>query len=165
MIKVYLSGPMSGLIVQEATKRRFFYEQNLGPEFETISPMRDWHLISGREFEDYADDIIAPQVDKPESTTNFACDKEIFMRDKFDVIHSDCVIVDVLDSKKVSIGTAFEIAWANEFTVPIILVMEEKDNPHDHAFIKECSSFRVHTRERAVDVIRSVFNLKPVCWV
>lgn len=160
MEKIYLSGPMTGLTVEEATERRSFYFNNLSDCFELVSPMRDWHLMTNTE-EFKHTQIEAYSNDWGKENVSFCNDKEIMNRDRFDVLLSDGMILDLLDATRPSIGAIAELCWAHEHSKPIVLVMEDEGNINEHAFINEMSSFRVNSRERACEVIRSVFNKSP----
>lgn len=162
MEKIYLSGPMTGLTVEEATTRRSFYFKNLSDCFELVSPMRDWHLMTNQQDRQFILEEIRPHSnDKNKNNVSFCSDKEIMNRDRFDVIMSDGMILDLLGATRPSIGAVAELCWAYEFNKPVVLVMEDEGNVNEHAFINEMSSFRVNSRERACEIIRSVFNKKP----
>ena len=63
----------------------------------------------------------------------------IFNRDKWMVKQSDIVFANFLGAKQVSIGSMMELAWANDNDKHIVVVME-KDNPHQHAFVLESAT-------------------------
>lgn len=62
----------------------------------------------------------------------------IVKRDRWMISQCDVVLADLLDTKIVSIGCMFELAWAQESGKHTIVVME-KDNIHRHAFVIEAA--------------------------
>jgi nucleoside 2-deoxyribosyltransferase len=73
----------------------------------------------------------------------------IFARDKWDCLRSDIILCNLLKARSVSIGSMFEIAWAQDHGKYIIVVMEDA-NPHVHAFVQEAASLIVPTMSEAV---------------
>jgi len=56
----------------------------------------------------------------------------------------------------VSIGTMIEAGWADSYRKPIVLVMEEEGNVHDHAILNEAVGFRVGSLEAGVNIVRAL---------
>ena len=148
VMQVYLSGPINGLSKEEARDWR----EKVVPKFEegiiTLSPMRgeDGSLPSGKKLTAFYDGILT----NPDA---------IFARDKFDVINSDALLVNLLQCEdRVSIGTMFEMAWANIWSgkkILIVTVMDEK-NVHRHPFVEKASDWIVPDLDTAVDVLNTV---------
>lgn len=61
---------------------------------------------------------------------------EIVMRDRWMVKNADIILMDFTDATQVSIGSCFEMAWANLLQKQLIVVMQ-KGNLHDHCFVTE----------------------------
>jgi nucleoside 2-deoxyribosyltransferase len=78
--------------------------------------------------------------------------KGITTRDRWDTSRCDLMIVNLLGTEKVSIGTMMEIAWADMLRKPVILVIEDEGNPHDHAMVRESIGFRVSSLSDAVRI-------------
>lgn len=123
--KVYLAGPITGTSYGECTSWRdyaksFFDKYNVN----AYSPMRGKAYLSN-------EDKVA------DSYSNFtmASINGINNRDYNDCKTSDVILVNLLDSTRVSIGTVMEIAWARAFQIPVIIVMEKENNVHDHGML------------------------------
>jgi len=151
-VLVYLAGPITGTTYDECTDWRDevcrqFDDSNCG--LKGITPMRGKSFLKKeKSIKDAYDD-------------NSHCDKHaIFLRDKFDCLRSDIVLANFLGAKNVSIGSMFEVAWAHQTGKFIVVVMEEKDNPHIHAFVRESAAEIFHDIDEAVDYIIDTFGGK-----
>ena len=142
-MKVYLCGPMTGETYEHATKWRNTMDNELGClGIDTINPLRGKAFL---------------EVDGVLGNTNGKSPLEsaegIVTRDCWDVSRCDVLLVNFLGAKIVSIGSCFEIAWAYQRRIPIVIVMED-NNVHDHCFIDICSGgFRVTTLASAIELI------------
>jgi len=79
--------------------------------------------------------------------------KSLTSRSKWDTLRSDLIFVNLLNATKVSIGTVMEIVWADMKDIPIILCIDN-GGLHDHAMLKETSSFVVNSLDDGIDVIK-----------
>jgi len=86
-----------------------------------------------------------------------SCQKGITCRDRMDVRRCDMVLVNLLEISKVSIGSVMELAWADAWRKPIIVVME-KENIHSHSMLREVSGFIVSDLNEAVDLAIAVLS-------
>ena len=140
---VYLCGPMTGETYNVATKWRNDVTYKLAViGIETIDPLRGKAFL---------------EVDGVLGNTNGRSPLEsaagIVTRDYWDVSRCGILLVNFLEAKIVSIGSCFEIAWAYQRKIPIIIVMEP-GNVHDHCFIDICSGgFRVFSLNDAIELI------------
>jgi hypothetical protein len=89
------------------------------------------------------------------ANTVMSCSRGIMTRDRFDCTRSDMLLVNLLNAKKVSIGTVMEMAWADLKRIPIVIAMEA-DNVHAHAMIQEAAGFVVGSLEEAMRVVERV---------
>jgi nucleoside 2-deoxyribosyltransferase len=149
---VYLAGPITGTNYGECNDwrelvcRRFANDDSKC-KIRGISPMR------GKAFLNKEKSI------KDSYEDNSHCDKHaIFLRDKFDCLRADIVLANFLGAKNISIGSMFELAWAYQAGKYIVVVMEEKDNPHIHAFVRESAAEIFHDVDEAVDYIIDTFG-------
>lgn len=143
--KVYLAGPISGLSFDNATDwRNTMVDKLVAVGIDAYSPLRAKTYLKHV-------DVIADHY--PEFA--LSSHKGITSRDRHDVMQCDVLFVNVLGANKVSIGTAIEMGWADAFRKPIVLVMD-KDNVHNHAMIKEISSFIVSTLEEGIDIVKAI---------
>ena len=109
---VYLAGPISGTSYGESTDWRESIAEKIYPH-TALSPMRGKSYLS-------SEAAIADSYDTP-----LSCAKGIITRDRWDVERCDIVLVNLLGASRVSIGTMMEIAWADAYRKPVVLVMEE----------------------------------------
>jgi nucleoside 2-deoxyribosyltransferase len=147
--RIYLSGPMTGLTIAEASGWRNFVKEKLYNIVEFLDPLRDIIKDSNCIITDSLESI-----DKSLET-----DKGIFFRDYNDIMTSTIIFANLLDAKKPSIGTVSEIAWAYMKQIPVIGIIENHGNPHDVSFIREMISFRVDSLERGISVVKSIIGL------
>ena len=128
-MKVYLSGPISGLTPKEAGEwREAVAERLVEAGFVVADPMR------GTEKLHTSRKKIRP--DKYPKDEPSLSDKAFVDRDKFDVRTSDIIFVNLLGAKDKSIGTICEVAFNMVYGNLCVIAMEEK-NVHNHPFIRE----------------------------
>ena len=60
------------------------------------------------------------------------------------------------EATEISIGTMIEYGWADAFRKPIITVMENEGNVHDHNFVKELSGFVVEELDEGIFIAKSI---------
>lgn len=143
--RVYLAGPITGLTYDEGNQWRQYAASRLAP-IEAMSPLR------GKEFlQKYGPLTATFNSNKALSTS-----RGIMTRDFNDCRTSDAILCNLLGAKRVSVGTVMEIAWAHAFQIPLILVMEESGNPHEHAMIEEAYGYRVPTLDEGIAITKSV---------
>jgi len=141
---IYLAGPIDGLDYDSSTSWRQYVIDSLEPTIQALSPLRDKPYLKGM------DNLKGVYEDWPLSTQ-----RGIYARDKFDCLRADLVFVNLLDSKKVSIGSVMEIAWAAQGGAQIVLVME-KYNLHVHPMINEACPFIVDNIDDGIALIHSI---------
>jgi nucleoside 2-deoxyribosyltransferase len=144
MQSVYLAGPITGLTYGGCVDWREHAIKELARDnIQGISPMRAKEFLKNHvtieDTPDLEDQVLSSQ-------------RGIYARDKFDCHRADLLIVNMLDAKKVSIGTVMEIAWAAAINTPIVLVMEEIGNIHQHMMLAEACPFRVTNLRDALRV-------------
>jgi nucleoside 2-deoxyribosyltransferase len=145
--KIYLSGPMTGLRSEEANSWREYIRISMPPNIQCLSPLRGQV------------DIGANEVIKSDYCNSLFCNQRaITSRDRNDVIQCDLAIVNFLGAKRVSIGSVIEMGWLDILRKPIVLVMEESGNYHDHPIVKDMSHFIVKDLDEAVLVVRSILD-------
>ena len=143
---VYMAGPISGLSFDECYTWREQTQAFLAHRgIQAINPLRaKSYLRDSRKIEDcYQDSLLSTQ-------------KGITSRDHFDCKRADMLLVNVKDAKTVSIGTCMEIAWAKAYNKPVVLLIEDEGNIHDHCMIRECCDFRVNNLDAALEIVQAV---------
>ena len=150
MKSVYLAGPITGTSYEECTDwRKMVSHILISAGIEAYSPMRakDYLLGETTVNDAYNDTIMSSQ-------------RGIYARDFHDCRSHDAILVNLLGATRVSIGTVMEIAWGAAYQKPIVLVIEEENNLHEHSMIREACPFRVETLNEGVDVMKTI--LLPV---
>ena len=82
----------------------------------------------------------------------------ITVRDRWDALRCDVMLVYLLGAERVSIGTVMEIAWADAQRTPIVLVMDE-ENLHNHSMIRESVGYIVKDLGSACEIVRVLCNV------
>lgn len=145
---LYLAGPITGTTYGECTDWRQYVQDNLPEEIIGMSPLRAKQYLKNENdiADQYQDDLSV-----------LSTQRGIFARDTWDATRCDGVFVNLLGTtRRVSIGTVMEIAWAWHARNPIILVMEI-GNIHDHSMLREACPFRVDTIEEGINVAKALF--------
>lgn len=93
-----------------------------------------------------------------EYATALSSAKGIVSRDRFDVMSCSVMLANLLEAKRISIGTVIEYGWADAFRKPIITVIEKEGNPHEHDMIKELTGFRVEDLDRGLYITKAILN-------
>jgi nucleoside 2-deoxyribosyltransferase len=146
---IYMAGPVKGLAYGPATDWRFWLADKLSDyNVECLDPLR------GKDELKYE-----TSIDRIEYDTPMSCPKGIYVRDRFDALRCDLLLVNLLGAEKPSLGSVMEIAWADALHKPIILVMEP-GNIHEHAMILGACGFRAQCLEEAAAIAVAVLNLK-----
>ena len=146
--KVYLAGPIAGTSYQTATGWREYARHELEPHgIEVLSPMRA---------KDYLKNESSIQADY-EHLNPMSTARGLTTRDRNDVRTCDLLFAYLLDAQKVSIGTVIEIAWADAYRIPTILVMND-DNIHNHPMIRESVGYIIPYLPEAIELAIHFLN-------
>lgn len=147
--RVYLAGPITSLDFKGATDWRKYAQKELAKaDITGVSPMR-------------AKDYLKQETNLSAlgySDRPMSCSRGIITRDRNDVRTADLLLVNLLGAKQISLGTAVEYGWADAYRVPIITVIEKEGNPHEHAFIRELTGFRVETLEEGIYLAKAILT-------
>lgn len=143
--KIYLAGPITGLTFDNCTEWRCYAAGKFEPEIDAFSPLRcKYYLPKTEALQDqYTDFVLSTQ-------------RGIYGRDFNDVNTCDLLFVNLLGAKIVSIGTVMEIAWGAMRRIPIVLVMEDTGNVHEHSMLREACPFRVNNLEDGIWTARAI---------
>lgn len=143
-LMVYLSGPISGKSFEEATdwRKEVSIELHIAG-FRVRDPLR------GKSFSTMSHQKKINPKEYNASNNPTLSDKALKNRDKLDVLSSDIVLANFMEASQVSIGTVFELAWAEDHNKLVIVALPKKDTLHDHPFIRE-SAVIFHSLEDAV---------------
>jgi nucleoside 2-deoxyribosyltransferase len=149
---VYLAGPISGLTYDSANDWRAYAQAELAKAgIVGLSPLRGKDYLRSR-------GVLKGDADWYGDMGVFATQRGIMTRDRFDAQRCDVLLVNFLGAKTVSIGTCMEIAWADALRTPIVCIMDETGNPHEHVMLKEAIGFRVTTLEAGLAVVKTILE-------
>jgi nucleoside 2-deoxyribosyltransferase len=147
MKTIYLCGPITGLTYGGCTNWRDYVRHRLAYGMRGISPMRDGkaELDTGKPILDtYENSLMSSQ-------------RAITTRDRYDTMHCDAILANLLDAERVSIGSMIELGWADSVRTPIIAVMRP-DNIHWHAMVREVAGWIVPTLDEAIQVANNILS-------
>lgn len=148
---VYLAGPIRGLTLEEAVEWRERFAELMHNRIEVRSPMR----LKKTELP-YDTPLDLPGI---QYEGLFTTQKAIVTRDRVDCTTSGVIVMNLLGAEAISIGSMVEVGWADAFRIPIVLLMEEEGNVHDHFFTKEIPCWRVQCAIDAARVVHSLLNV------
>ncbi len=143
---VYLAGPIAGISYEGCNDWREYVTNELAKDGITcISPMR---------CKDLSD---TTKLMKDSGGGNIMTSgKGIVTRDRMDVERCHVMFANLTGAEEVSIGTMIEYGWADAYRHPIITVMENEGNVHEHNFIREFSGFRTDKLDSGIFVARGL---------
>lgn len=152
MTVVYLAGPITGLSYEQCTGWRNEARAHLARRgIRTTSPMRHTRVAD-------VNKPLPATCEDYEHLTGLAVERAVMTRDRFDATNCTLLFANLLGAKRVSLGTAMEIAWADLRRIPIVVAMEPEGNPHDHTMIREAIGFRYDNFEQALECVEHVLG-------
>lgn len=145
MKSIYLAGPISGLVLDDATWWRYSVADEFAQSgFKVLSPLR-------HERAQYKE-IVGPLTET--ACMPFAAENPFIAlplrvkKDLFDIRRADLVFVNylVFPGGQASLGTAAEIGYAAALGKPIVMVTpEERAHPNASTFLDHLATAVVHT--------------------
>jgi len=147
---LFLAGPLTGISYKQALAWRTEVARKLPSDIVAFSALRKKDYLSDETV--LNDSYAAWPLSTPRGTIT---------RDRNDVLRCDALFVNLLGAKQVSLGTMFELAWADLKRIPIIIVMEQ-GNVHDHAFVREVAGYVAQSVDEGVDIVVSVLSCTVV---
>ena len=148
--KCYLAGSIRGLSYEECTQWRLDAAEYLSKHgIECISPMRNKGLLVKEK----------KMTDKYDMEGGYT-PAELYRRDKFDIIHSDILLVNLLNTRNTPIGTTFELAWGTLLDKYCVVVVDKESIFSTHPFVIGSASIKFSTMEKALEYIGEVFGNK-----
>ncbi len=148
---VYLAGPITGLTFDDGQSWRDYATKSLEPDIKAISPLRGKEYLKGV-------GIISATGEDYAHLGTLSLPKGVMARDYYDTERCDLVLAVLHGAKQVSIGTVMEIGWAWQLRKPLIVVMEDKGNWHEHMMVNEATSYRVRELDEALDLVQVVLG-------
>jgi nucleoside 2-deoxyribosyltransferase len=151
--RVYLAGPITGLSFKESTEWRIKATEELGKVgILAFSPMRKKDYLARKRKLTGWDVTSSPGAMAPVLSSEAG----ITTRDRFDCTRADLILMNLLGAKKISLGTMVEVGWADANHIPIVLMMEEKGNPHEHPILNRVAAFQVDKLEEGIEVVKAI---------
>jgi nucleoside 2-deoxyribosyltransferase len=148
-LKIYCCYPMTGLSYDQVIEYYTDMDQilsNMG--FKVLQPM------TGKEKLESEVELKAHGYTGNPIITDHA----IIERDRWMVLQSDILLVNLLDAKeRVSIGSCMELAWGHDHGKHTIVLMQS-DNIHQHAFVKESADILFESEKDAFDYLINYKN-------
>ena len=175
MITVYLSGPITGKTFKEAEEKRLFVAEQLrAAGFRVLDPLRGKSYVLSHQRK--------PIKEHDAKKNPTLSDKALKSRDKLDTLSCEIVLADFSEPAMItvedilhmrgisvegvsteileaaidlaSIGSIFEVAWAEDHNKLVVAVIPAEHSVHNHAFVRE-SAVIYETLEEAVRYIIS----------
>lgn len=148
---VYLAGPITGLNYEGATDWRDYAKKRLAEFGITgVSPMRAKGFLKNLNAIGAGEQAGDPHgIGQP---------KGFVTRDRLDVSRCDAVLMNLKGASIVSIGTMVEIGWADAFRKPVVLVMEEEGNIHQHGFVRQLTQYHNTDLDTAIETIAAILQ-------
>lgn len=151
--RVYLAGPIRFTSYGEATGWRQEVAAILKAcGVEPLSPMRGKEYLSKEK-----------RINGPFANGSYphllSTPAAINGRDRFDVMSSDVVLMNLLGAERVSIGTMIEVGWADAYRKPILLV-DSNGSCHDHAMVRQAASWITDDLYEAVVHLLDILNVE-----
>jgi len=149
---VYLAGGITGLVGYEATDWRVETAECLNDyHIESLDPLRgkkafEPHSRISNDFHDY------------EKAGLFFTDTGIMLRDYNDVRRADALLVNLLGTEKISVGTCMELAWAYSMQKPAVVAIEPSNIHLRHPMVSAAIRIRVSTLDEAISTVASILG-------
>lgn len=136
-LRVCLVGPITGYPFEVVAKWRKEFCANPPQGMVGIDPLRKRSELA-------TSAVVAGEYPKH----RLASKKGILAQNKFDVMRSSAILANFLGADRLSLGSVIELALAFQAWKRIVVVME-KENPHDHPYVRSCADVVVETMDEA----------------
>ena len=149
--RVYLAGPITGLSYGECVDWREWAILELEKSgIVGVSPMRAKDFLAN-------DKPISALGQYDGDQLGLGTIPSIVTRDRWDVMRSDLILMNLFAAKSVSIGTMVELGWADAFRKPVVLVMEP-NSVHAHVFVTGLTGFKATTLHGGITLVRAILE-------
>lgn len=143
---VYLSGPITACSYGEATDWRKWAAEHLAKGIAPLSPLRGQTHLEG-----------VQSIAAHNEEDVFGSKKGMTAFDRSDVKRADALLVNLLGAKRVSLGTVMEVAWADAWDKPIVVV-DEPGSIHDHPMLSTVAEYVVGDLAFGVEVVNALLT-------
>jgi hypothetical protein len=143
---VYAAGPISGRTWAECTGWRNELQIRLAAfGIDTLTPLRNKSYLAEE-----------PVIEGAYEDTIFSNQRFILARDYHDATTCNLIFANLLGVKRITIGSIMEISWGYMARTPVVLLIEDEGNPHDHCMIREACPFRTNNMDTAIEMVRTI---------
>lgn len=141
----YLAGPISGLSYDNGQTWRDYVSSNLPVEIRGVSPLRAKQELRK-----------VGVINQSYEFNPLMTDSGITARDRFDVMRADAVFFNFLGATEKSIGTCIELGQADILRKPMILVMEDEGNVHEHPIVRDVCGWRTNSLDHGIKLLEQI---------
>jgi len=147
MCKVYLAGPITGLVYKEASNWRKQAKEELeAAGIEAYDPLRGKEALAKKR---------KPIAVDSESDLDGALNtsRAIMTRDYQDCVNADALLVNFKGIEKISAGTVMEVAWAYHLRIPVVVIIDKDSFYLKHPMVKEAFDVIVDSVEEGIEAV------------
>lgn len=148
-MKIYCGHQITGLSAKEV----FDYYDKVRKDLTALG----YHVLSPMTAKEQFDRASEAEF-KPTGYTGTASAHAIVERDCWMVQQADIVFMNLLGMTRASIGCISETAWGYLLRKHVVLLME-KNNPHQHAFIEEMADIIFETYAQGIGYLAKLSNI------
>lgn len=149
---IYLCGPMTGLSFNRAEEWRTKTQKKFEaiPGIQVLNPARNCHVKNDEIYQ-------AVNLDQKRGLN---CDRALRARNLSDIALSSVVFANFLDAERPSLGSIYELGYASALRVPVICVIEDSGNVHEHLMITSGIDYRFNNLPEAFSGTLTIFGGK-----
>jgi len=144
--KVYMSGPMAGLTYEEGTEWREYVKDKLDGVANCLSPYRGKDYFRGQ------------TIKNQEYTQVLSTPKAIKIRDQWDTMNADVVLLNLSNYQLFSIGSIIEVGWADAARVPVVAVIPSESEYFKHPILTQACAYIVQDLDEAINIVKVLLN-------
>jgi len=144
--KVYMSGPMAGLTYEEGTEWREYVKDKLDGVANCLSPYRGKDYFRGQ------------TIKNQEYTQVLSTPKAIKIRDQWDTMNADVVLLNLSNYQLFSIGSIIEVGWADAARVPVVAVIPSESEYFKHPILTQTCAYIVQDLDEAINIVKVLLN-------
>jgi nucleoside 2-deoxyribosyltransferase len=150
MASIYLAGSMTHLTWREALTWRKEVESELSSRWKLINPVRA--QVKPEQMDEV---IVSPFQGEDKKLDLWVTATGMTAQDEFYIDQSDWILCYLLNAKKVSIGTVWELGYGWGTGKKILTVLEPK-SIHDHPFVRRRSHVFTPSLEEAIEFFKNI---------
>jgi len=141
-----MSGPMAGLTYEEGTEWREYVKDKLDGVANCLSPYRGKDYFRGQ------------TIKNQEYTQVLSTPKAIKIRDQWDTMNADVVLLNLSNYQLFSIGSIIEVGWADAARVPVVAVIPSESEYFKHPILTQACAYIVQDLDEAINIVKVLLN-------